>query len=299
MHNNPLPLLVTLPICAGILCLFLKDSLKSLVKLTAFLSSAACLYGSVLVFMKKPLSWQAYSCTMLTADNLSAFIALGIAVFAFLITIYSFGFIKDNLGRYFGYYLMTLGASLGVAFANNLIALLVFWGMLAVLLYLLVNMQGTDRAAASAKKAFIIIGSTDAIMMLGIGLLWVVSGTLSMDKIHLDLHGANIYFIYFSLAIAAFAKAGVMPFHSWVPDVAQDGPTPVTAYLPASLDKLLGIYLLARVSLNMFVMNRISNRVIQGAAGFLGSVGNRQKKEKQTWIGTKRQRDSSLILGTR
>ena len=262
MQTNPLPLLTAIPIFTGILCLLLKDDLKWLVKLTALAVTAACLGGSIFVFMKKPLSWQAYSYNIFTVDNLSAFIALGIAVFAFLITIYSFGFIKNDFGKYFGYSLITLGASLGAAFANNLIVLLVFWGMLAVLLYLLVNMESTDRAAASAKKAFIIIGSTDAVMMLGIGLIWAISGTLSMDKIHLSLQGAPAYFIYFSFAIAAFAKAGVMPFHSWVPDVAQDGPTPVTAYLPASLDKLLGIYLLARISLNLFVMNAFSNFVL-------------------------------------
>jgi formate hydrogenlyase subunit 3/multisubunit Na+/H+ antiporter MnhD subunit len=43
-----------------------------------------------------------------------------------------------------------------------------------------------------------------------------------------------------------------MPFHSWIPDTAEYAPTSVVAYLPASVDKLLGIYLLARVSLYLF-----------------------------------------------
>jgi formate hydrogenlyase subunit 3/multisubunit Na+/H+ antiporter MnhD subunit len=50
-----------------------------------------------------------------------------------------------------------------------------------------------------------------------------------------------------------------MPFHSWIPDTAQQAPVPVVAYLPASLDKLLGIYLLARISLDLFVMNEAMN----------------------------------------
>jgi formate hydrogenlyase subunit 3/multisubunit Na+/H+ antiporter MnhD subunit len=57
------------------------------------------------------------------------------------------------------------------------------------------------------------------------------------------------------LAAGAFAKAGAMPFHTWVPDTAEDAPTPVTAFLPASLDKLLGIYFLARITLDMFKMS--------------------------------------------
>jgi formate hydrogenlyase subunit 3/multisubunit Na+/H+ antiporter MnhD subunit len=50
-----------------------------------------------------------------------------------------------------------------------------------------------------------------------------------------------------------------MPFHSWIPDCAKSAPIPVVSYLPASLDKLLGIYLLARISLNLFVMNEALN----------------------------------------
>jgi formate hydrogenlyase subunit 3/multisubunit Na+/H+ antiporter MnhD subunit len=78
-----------------------------------------------------------------------------------------------------------------------------------------------------------------------------------MDSIRLRL--SSSYYLpalaYFLIAVACFAKAGAMPFHSWIPPCAKDAPIPVAAYLPASLDKLLGIYLLARISLNIFEMN--------------------------------------------
>ena len=44
-----------------------------------------------------------------------------------------------------------------------------------------------------------------------------------------------------------------MPFHTWVPDFGEKVDAPVSAFLPASLDKLLGIYLLARCVLDLFV----------------------------------------------
>ncbi len=259
MFSDPLLLLVAGPIVAGLFCLPIPDRLRLVPKLAAFAVTIACLAGSIFLFMKKPISWQYGTSTIFIIDNLSGFIAIAISFFAFLVSIYSFSFIEKSFGKYFCLVLMTLGSSMGAAFANNLVALLVFWGFLGALLYLLVNMQGTDEAAAAAKKAFIVIGGTDALMVFGIGLIWVVTGTFSMDKIHLPLNGPLPAIAFISLAVAAFAKAGVMPFHSWLPDVAQDGPTPVTAYLPASLDKLLGIYLLARASLNLFVMNTISN----------------------------------------
>ena len=46
-----------------------------------------------------------------------------------------------------------------------------------------------------------------------------------------------------------------MPFHTWIPDAAVDAPLPFMAFLPASLEKLLGIYLLARISLDMFKLS--------------------------------------------
>ena len=54
------------------------------------------------------------------------------------------------------------------------------------------------------------------------------------------------------LMIGAISKAGSMPFHTWIPDAAVDAPLPFMAFLPASLEKLLGIYLLARITLDIF-----------------------------------------------
>jgi len=57
------------------------------------------------------------------------------------------------------------------------------------------------------------------------------------------------------MLIGVLAKSGSGPFHTWIPQAADKAPIPVMAILPASLDKLMGIYLLARVCLDFFVMN--------------------------------------------
>ncbi len=259
---NLLIFLVAYPIIAGAACLLVPDKFARIVKLAAALAVSVSIFVSVFVFMQKPMTWESGRYTVFVADNLSAFVAIAISFFALLVTVYSFGSVERALGRYFGYLLMTLGASYGAVYANDLIALAVFWGFLAVLLYLLVNMNDTEGSSAAAKKALIIIGGTDAAMLFGIALIWGITGTFTMDAIKLKLDGALPYIAYFSIAAAAFAKAGAMPFHSWLPDVAERGPTSVTAYLPASLDKLLGIYLLARASLGLFVMNDVSNLVL-------------------------------------
>ncbi|MBU0548381.1 MAG: hypothetical protein KJ710_08350 [Candidatus Omnitrophica bacterium] len=192
-------------------------------------------------------------------DNLNSFVVLAIGVFFALTIIYSFRFMqgRQRLIQYYTYIALTALASIGVVLANNLILLLVFWGFLGLTLYLLINM-GED-ASAVAKKTFIIVGGTDALMLLGIGIIYYLTGTLQMDGIKLEFNNGLTVFAYLCIAVACFAKAGAMPFHSWIPDCAQSAPVPVVAYLPASLDKLLGIYLLARISLNLFLMNEALN----------------------------------------
>jgi formate hydrogenlyase subunit 3/multisubunit Na+/H+ antiporter MnhD subunit len=262
MAYNPLLILISLPITIGMMLFILPDRLKITIKTLAFLASLAAFALSVFVFIKKPLDWQTGQSVIFMADTLSSFIGLGVSFFGLLTVIYSIGFIERSFGRYFSYLLVTLGSSFAAAFANHLIVLLAFWGILAALLYLMINMQGTDKAAACAPKAFIIIGGTDAVMIFGITLIWAATGTFFMDKIRLPLNGLTGYAAYFSLAIASFAKAGAMPFHSWLPDTAESAPTPVTAYLPASVDKLLGIYMLIKASLYLFIMNNLSNTVL-------------------------------------
>ena len=246
----------------------MPDRAKALIKALAVSISILVLIEAVLIFIKKPITYNSGSYPLLFADNLSGFIALAVAAFAALITIYSSGFTEGSFGRYFGYILITLGASLGVAFANDMIVFLIFWGILAALLYLMVNLKGTEASGAAAKKALIIIGGTDALMLFGMCMVWSLSKASAISNAHIQFSGIASYAAYLSLAIAAFAKAGAVPFHSWLPDVAEFGPANVTAYLPASLDKLLGIYLLARISLGVFTMNAVTNFIL----ALVGSV---------------------------
>ncbi|MFH0731606.1 MAG: proton-conducting transporter membrane subunit [Candidatus Omnitrophota bacterium] len=203
-------------------------------------------------------------------DNLANFVGIFVIVFTLLIALYSIGFMKKTKGliKYYFYILLTLIASLGVVFSNNLLLLMVFWGFLGLLLYLLIDFGEKENTTYTAKKAFIIIGGTDALMLLGLALILKITGSLKMDAMSITLNTKAAVWAYLCLAAGAFAKAGAMPFHTWVPDTAEDAPTPVTAFLPASLDKLLGIYFLARISLYMFRMDTGMNIFLMTVGSF-------------------------------
>ncbi|MDP2941308.1 MAG: proton-conducting transporter membrane subunit [Candidatus Omnitrophota bacterium] len=208
-------------------------------------------------------------------DALNGFVALSIGLFTVLTLIYSSRYIRAMRVQYYGCVILTAAASFGVVLANNLALLLLCWGFLSLTLYLLINMGDDAAASASAaKKALIMVGGTDALMLLGIGIVYCFSYTLQMDFIRLGLDNPWLVLAYLCIAAAAFAKAGSMPFHSWIPDCSEAAPLPVVAFLPASLDKLLGIYLLARISLDLFSINQPMNifLMLVGAFTILAGV---------------------------
>ncbi len=196
-----------------------------------------------------PLPWLS-----LRTDLLSVFILLGVAFFGLVVAVYSIGYMKDRPRQreYFTYLLWTLGISCGVVLANDLLMLLVCWGFLGLTLYLMAGLSGPG-AAEAARKSLMIIGGSDALMLLGVLIYWHLAGTTRMDGAALALDSPLAYTAFLTLLAGAFAKAGAVPFHSWVPSFGEKVDAPVSAFLPASLDKLLGIYLLARIVLDLFI----------------------------------------------
>jgi formate hydrogenlyase subunit 3/multisubunit Na+/H+ antiporter MnhD subunit len=242
-----------LPFILGLFSFIVPRKNKGIPVLLAVVASTLTFVICIKIFQTRNSLSNLGQTQYLWLDNLSAFIALFIGLFGLIIVIYSLGFMKDkgNLNKYYAYVLWTISASLGVVMSNHLVLFLTFWGILGITLYLLIAM-GSEGAAASAKKTFIIIGGSDALLLLGIAILWKIAPQLEINKMHIPLTAPLATLSFVCLALAAFAKAGAMPLHTWIPDSAETAPTPVMAFLPAALDKLLGIYLLFRVSVNMF-----------------------------------------------
>jgi NADH:ubiquinone oxidoreductase subunit 5 (subunit L)/multisubunit Na+/H+ antiporter MnhA subunit len=245
---------VTFPLLAGLICLLLPNKAESL------RSVLAVVFTAVVMVLVWPLFQQAGTTLELTPwlslriDTLSAFILLAVAFFGLFIAIYSVGYMqgRERHREYFTYLLWTLGISCGVMLANDLLFLLVCWGFLGLLLYLMIGIAGPG-AADAARKSLMIIGGSDALLLFGIVLYWQLAGTTRMDGPALALDSPVAYVSFLAFMAGAFAKAGAVPFHTWVPDFGEKADAPVSAYLPASLDKLLGIYLLVRCVHDLFV----------------------------------------------
>ena len=275
MMLHPLIQPITIALVAGLFCLLLPKGWERVRAWFAVVATAVTLLAVWQVFAGGNQAHEFGGWLALQVDELSRFVLLATGGFAVLIAVYSLDYMKGKNGQriYYACLLWSLGLSCGVLLANDLVLLLACWGLLALTLYLMIGAAGPD-ASEAAKKTFIIVGGSDALLLLGTCLLWAEHGSTRMDAGALSLDSPSAYIALLCFGAAAFAKAGVIPLHSWVPDCGEKAYASVTAYLPASLDKLLGIYLLARTVMDLFEMTPGMNALLMffGAITIIGAV---------------------------
>ena len=253
-----LELAVLITVIAGIILLLIPEKayiIKGILALAVAVIAGMLTLGIYTTDPQKfvPEVWNIGRYLSLRIDNLSRMVLMFISLFSVLILLYSIVYIKGKkIRNYYSWILITIGCSFGAVMADNLLLFLVFWGILGITLYKLI--QGSDEeSSATAKKTLIMIGASDSIMIIGIAIVWKITGTLNMSEISLSTGNALTVTAFLALLAGSFTKAGAFPFHTWVPDYAKDAPASSSAFLPASLDKLLGIYFLARIINEMFI----------------------------------------------
>ena len=256
-----LQVLIFLPILVGIVLFIIPESLKVLKGIVALLISVYASFTAVIFFGNKA-GISLFECTTFPAltkytavntDSLSKLITLFVSLLGFLYLLYSLGYIKkDNkLPGYYSYFLITLGSAIGAVLTDNFVIFIFFWGVLGLTLYKLIR-SDNEKGSSAAKKSLIIIGASDSFMIFGIAILYKLSGTFTISQISVSTSGSLPIIAFICLLAGSFAKAGAFPLHSWVPDYVEKAPASSSAFLPASLDKLLGIYFLARICMNIF-----------------------------------------------
>lgn len=187
--------------------------------------------------------------------GLNKFVLLWIGLFSFFVTCFSTIKVHNHprVREYYLYLFLTSAFASGAVVADNFVLLVFFWEALLVTLYTFISLGGAN-AHKTALKGFVIVGLCDFCLILGIGIVWLLTGTLSMSAPSIVPHGIAAV-AFFLMVTGALGKGGAMPFHTWIPDAAIDAPVGFMAFLPASIEKLLGIYLLARISLDFFTLS--------------------------------------------
>lgn len=252
--------ILAVTLIAGFICFVMPRKAGVISGFIALFSSAYTFYFSIRYFITKNIYYTGIFSKLsefFSVNNLNLLIILFIGLFGFVISFYSLAYAQKkikNISHYYAYLLWTLFVSCAAVLTNNMLLFLFMWGCGAFFLYLLVTIYGDDESSAAGKKTLITVGGSDAIMLLGVAILWRLTGTLNMDNVQVAVMSKPAIAAFLCLVVGAMAKAGTMPFHIWMTDSSKAAPLSVMAFLPASLDKLLGIYLLVKCTLVMFVI---------------------------------------------
>lgn len=176
-----------------------------------------------------------------------------------LVHVFSLGYMRedDAKARYFTGLSLFMFSMTGVVLASNLAMTFIFWELVGLSSYLLIgHWYRKDSAADAAKKAFITNRVGDFGFLVGILLVWGVTGTVVFDGMrepllafrdgHPELWVGVLTAAVLCLFCGAVGKSAQFPLHVWLPD-AMEGPTPVSALIHAATMVAAGVYMLFRV----------------------------------------------------
>lgn len=192
-------------------------------------------------------------------DPLGRMFAVLICVIWFAVAFFAYEYMnhEGHRERFFGYYLMTLGALMGVCFAGNLVTLYLFYEMMTLFSVPLVLHIGTRKAFDAAWR-YLAFSATGA----GLGLLglFVLQAYCTTDLftpggvLNLALAGQNrqlLLAVFFIMAVGFGCKAGMFPLHAWLPIAHPVAPAPASAVLSGLITKM-GVLALIRVAYYLY-----------------------------------------------
>ncbi|WP_436935500.1 proton-conducting transporter transmembrane domain-containing protein [Halovenus marina] len=195
----------------------------------------------------------------LRADPLGMLFATLASLLWVFTAFYAAGYMRglDEHGqtRFFAAFAASLSAAVGIAFAENLVTIFLFYELLSVATYPLVAHDETEEARTAGRKylAYTFFGG-GVLVLAGTALVFVLTGTTTFGETAAELAASDpaLARAAFGLLAAGFGvKAALMPMHSWLPD-AMVAPTPVSGLLHAVAVVKSGVFGIARLTLEVF-----------------------------------------------
>ena len=268
MIREHLPVLqVVLPLVAAPLCLLLARSVWAW--LLAFIVSLAALVISIVllreVYTGEVLSyaiggWAAPWGIEYRVDAVNAFIliivtAISVVALMFAKTSVAQEVAGDKQGLFYTAWLLCLTGLLGIAVTGDAFNLFVFLEISSLSSYVLIGL-GQDRRALTASFQYLVMGTIGAtFILIGIGLLYMVTGTLNMMDLAARLavlgDSRTVQTALAFLTVGIGLKLALFPLHLWLPNAYTYAPSAVTVFLAATATKV-ALYMLLRFLFQVF-----------------------------------------------
>lgn len=191
---------------------------------------------------------------------------------------YSIGYMRGlkehSQTRYYCFFALALSATIGVAFSANLLTLYLFYEMLSFATYPLVTHHQDQEARSSGRKYLLyIVGSSIGLALPAMLICYNLTGTLEFSRQgFLDgVSSKPLMLFLLIMFIFGFAKAAIMPLHSWLP-AAMVAPTPVSALLHAVAVVKVGVFSILRVLTGVFGIKLLGSLDFSPIILFIASV---------------------------
>jgi len=173
-------------------------------------------------------------------------------------SVYSIGYMRGhherNQTRFYACFAIAIFAALGVALAQNMLTLFVFYEVLTLSTYPLVTHHQNEKAKLGGRTYLGILLSTSiGFLLLAVVITWNLAGTLDFREGGILAGNASEGMVALLLVLYAFGtgKAALMPFHRWLP-AAMVAPTPVSALLHAVAVVKAGVFTVMKVVVYIF-----------------------------------------------
>ena len=213
-------------------------------------------------------------------DRFGSVFALLVSVLWPLSTLYAFEYMRHfhKRNRFFGFFTMSFGITLGVAFSANLITMYLFYELLTLSTLPLITHDGSKEAKVAGVKYLVysIAGATAAF----IGMIAVLTrgGSLEFNVIGLGSAVTDANRTFFDVAFLFMffgfgVKAALFPLHGWLP-TAGVAPTPVTALLHAVAVVKSGVFAIGRVVYYTYDADYLAGTVVQKVALWFAAFTN-------------------------
>ena len=173
-------------------------------------------------------------------------------------SVYSIGYMRANeephQTRFYVCFALALAATMGIAFASNLLTMFLFYEALTLVTYPLVTHHGDAEARAGGRTYLgYLLGTSIGLLLPAIIATWAIAGTL--EFIPGGILGGTTSNAALGALLALYmfgiGKAALMPVHRWLP-AAMVAPTPVSALLHAVAVVKAGVFAVVKVIVYVF-----------------------------------------------
>jgi len=258
---------VVLPLLGAVLCAFLRRGVYAWgVALIVSLAMPLIAIGLLIQVLDSGTisyamgGWKPPIGIEYRVDVFNAFLLLLVSVIAAVIMPYAKRSVEkeipsDRQAWFYAIYLLCLCGLLGMAITGDAFNIFVFMEVSSLAAYTLIAL-GRDRRALLAAYQYLIMGTIGATFyVIGVGLLYSMTGTLNLADIASRLAGIeNSRAVLAALAfltVGISLKLALFPLHVWLPNAYAYAPSMATVFLAATATKV-AVYLLLRYFYTVF-----------------------------------------------